>query len=71
MAKKKIILSEVLKKDLKVLGYLLSFGGGAYLAQRFITDNEVLSLILGAAVNYILFRIENELKKEGYREALK
>ena len=71
MTKKKIVLSEVLKKDLKVLGYLLSFGVGAYLAQRFITDNEVLSLIFGAAVNYILFRFEKELAKEGYKEALK
>ena len=68
---KKIVLSDVLKKDLKVIGYLLSFGGGAYIAQKFITDSEVLSLIFGAAVNYVLFRIEKELSKEGYREALK
>ena len=68
---KKIVLSDVLKKDLKVVGYLLSFGFGAYVAQRFITDNEVLSLVCGAAINYILFRIEKELAKEGYREALK
>jgi len=72
MVKKiKLNLNEVLKKDLKLLGYLLSFGIGAYFSKKYITDNETLSLIFGGAVNYILFRINQELSQEGYREALK
>ena len=70
MAVKKIVLSDVFKKDLKVLGFLLIFGGVTILSDKFLKTGE-LSVLLGAAANYVAFRIEQELKKEGYREALK
>lgn len=71
MAKKKLQVSDVLKKDLKVVGYLCSFGVGSFLAQKYLVDSQELSLVLGAALNYVLYRLEKELRKEGYRAAMK
>ena len=67
---RKLILKDVFKKDLKVLGFLVIFGGVTILADRFLQTGD-LSVLFGAAANYITFRIMQELKKEGYREALK
>ena len=63
-------VSEVLKKDLKVLGFLVIFGGVTILSERYLKTGE-LSVLLGAAANYIAFRIQQELKNEGYVKALK
>jgi len=70
MKKIKIQLSDVLKKDLKVLGFLVIFGGVTVLSAKYLQVGE-FSVLFGAAANYIAFRIEQELKQEGYREALK
>jgi len=70
MAVKKITLSDVAKKDLKVLGFLVIFGGVTILSARYLQAGE-LSILFGAAANYIVFRLEQELKKEGYVKALK
>jgi hypothetical protein len=67
----KITLSEVFKKDLRILGFLLLNGGVAYISQTILKDNVGLSLIFGAAANYIAYRALEEMKNEGYREALK
>lgn len=66
----KIKLSDVAKKDLKVLGFLIIFGGVTILSERFLKAGE-LSVLFGAGANYLAFRIEQELKKEGYIQFLK
>jgi len=65
MAKKKIVLSDVARKDLKVLMFLVIFGGVTILSERYLQAGE-LSVLFGAGANYIVFRLEQELKKEGY-----
>lgn len=67
---KRIQLSDVMKKDLKVVGFLLANGLGVFVAQK-LEANLELSLIVGAAINYVLFRINQELDKTGYIKALK
>ena len=74
MTVKKIILSEVFKKDLRVIGFLAgswAIGLFSYWVANgnFPPDLGRLGLIPFA--NYVAFRIIEELKKEGYREALK
>lgn len=68
---KKITLSDVFKKDLKVLGFLILNGGVVYLSQTVLQDNVALSVIFGAAANYIAYRLTQELSDSGYVEALK
>lgn len=65
-----IKLNDVIKKDLRVLMYLVVFGGVTILANRYLQIGEA-SVLLGAAANYILYRIREELEGEGYRAALK
>jgi len=67
--KVEIKLSDVLKKDLKVLSYLVVFGGVTILSARYLQTGE-LSVLLGAAANYVLYRVQQELSNEGYRQAL-
>ena len=74
MTKVKITLSEVFKKDLRILSYLIgSWVVG--LAVIFVTTGKLPTegLLLGVipALNYVAYRILEELKHEGYREALK
>jgi len=68
---KTITISDVLKKDLKVVGFLILNGGVVLLSQTILKENIALSVVFGAAANYIVFRIQQELNNEGYREALK
>lgn len=63
-------VSDVFKKDLRVLVYLISFGAGTLLSQ-YLGANEITSVLFGAAVNYILYRIKQELEDDGYFRALK
>jgi hypothetical protein len=66
-----ITLSDVLKKDLKVLGFLILNGGVVLLSQTVLKENIALSVVFGAAANYVAFRLQEELSNSGYREALK
>ena len=68
---KTITVSDVLKKDLKVVGFLVLNGGVVLLSQTVLKENVALSVVFGAAANYIAFRLTQELSNEGYREALK
>lgn len=65
-----ITISDVLKKDLKLVGFLVLNGGVVYLSQTILKDNVMLSVIFGAAVNYIAYRIQQELDNSGYLRAL-
>ena len=71
MAKAKIILSDVYKKDLRVLGFLFIFGGVTFISQRFLNASDFWSVLFGGIANYIVFRVREELKKEGYTEAIR
>ena len=71
MAKRKITVPDVFKKDLKVFSYLLVFGVVTYLMDTYVKADPMLSVTVGAAANYALYRIRTELEGEGYREALK
>ena len=70
MAVKKITVPDVLKKDLKVLGFLILNGGVVYLSQTVLKDNIALSVVFGAGANYVAYRIQQELANEGYKKAL-
>jgi len=67
---RKLILKDVYKKDLKILGFLI-LNGGIVLLSMYLETNSVLSVVFGGAANYIAYRTLQELSNEGYREALK
>jgi hypothetical protein len=74
MAKLKITFSDVFKKDLRVISFLASswiVGLAIIFAQTGSLPKEGLLLGIIPALNYILFRILEELKKEGYIESLR
>lgn len=66
----KVTLSKVLKKDLRVLMFLVISGGVTILSNRYLQTGD-LSVLFGAAANYVVFRLLEELRKEGYVKALK
>lgn len=70
----KIALSEVVKKDLRIIAYLL----GSWLVGLvviFATNGKLPTegLLLGIipALNYIVYRLQEELKHEGYIESFR
>lgn len=65
----KLTISDVNKKHLKIIGYLVATWAVGLLATYLTGDERLLGLV--PATNYILYAIEIEKKKEGYREALK
>lgn len=67
----KIQISDVLKKRLKLIGYLIAYGLSAYVYKTYISDNDAMSLIFGGAVNFILAALEKEIEGEGFIKALK
>lgn len=71
---KSITVSDVFKKDLKIVCYLTS-SWVLGLAFIFVTTNSLPKegLLLGIipVINYIAYRINEELKNEGYVKALK
>lgn len=66
---KKIMLSEVAWKDVRIVAYLVGSGLLGYLLSR-IADKPELTVVLAPAINYVLYRIEKELTGEGYVKAL-
>lgn len=66
----KIKLSDVVKKDLRVIMFLFIFGAVTVLSEKYLQVGE-MSILFGAIANYIAFRVDQELKKEGYVKALK
>jgi len=67
----KITISDVFKKDLKILSFLVLNGLVVYLTQTVLKDNLTMSIIFGAGANYIAYRLTQELANTGYRQALK
>ncbi len=70
MVGRKLIVKDVYKKDLKVLGFLI-LNGGVVLLSTYLEADPILSVLFGGAANYIAFRAVQELNNEGYKEALK
>ncbi len=70
MTRKKLKLSDVFKKDLKVVGFLVIFGGVTILSEKYLQTGDY-SVLFGASANYILFRLDQELQNKGYKKALK
>ena len=65
---KKIQLSDVLKKDLRIISFLLGTWAIGLIIVYFTKDEALLGLI--PILNYLAYRIEQELKDEGYYKAL-
>jgi len=70
MAKLNITLSEIAKKNLKIVGYLLASGILSWVLTQLINKPE-LTMVLIPVVNFVLWQIEQELKKEGVSEIVK
>lgn len=68
---KKITLSEVAKKHLTILVYLLVSGVLGWVLAAYVVNNPTLTAIFAPAINYILFAIKKELDGEGIRAAIK
>jgi len=66
---KKIQLSDVWKKHLRILGWLVGSWAVA-LALAYVLKNPYLAG-LAPALNYLGYAFELEKKQEGFREALK
>ena len=69
MAIKKITISDVLKKQIRIVIYLIVSAILAW-ALSLIT-NKPEAVYATPVINYILYTIVEELKKEGYIQALK
>ena len=66
---RKIVLSDVLKKHLKIIGYLAVSAALAYVLSLLVNKPE--AVYLAPVINYVLYAIEKELKNEGVVKALK
>lgn len=67
---RKIKISDVAKKHLKIVGYLAISGVLGYVASL-LTARPELVVVFAPIINYVLYSIEKELKKEGVIEALR
>ena len=66
---RKIVLSDVARKHLKIVGYLVISAVLAYILSLLVDRPE--ALYFAPVINYILYAIEKELKKEGFVEAIR
>ena len=69
MAVKKITLSEVTKKHIRVIAFLVVSAVLAY-TLSLITDKPE-ALYFAPLINYLIFAVEKELAKDGYIRAIK
>jgi len=68
---KKIVLNEVFKKYLKVIGYLLLSGVLGYILATYVANDPAATAIFAPAINFVIYIIKQELDKEGIYKALK
>jgi hypothetical protein len=66
---KKITLSEVNKKHLRIIGYLVVSAVLSYVLS--VLSNKPELLYLAPVINYVLYAVIEELKKEGYLQVIK
>jgi len=67
---KKITISEVNKKRVRIVVYLV-VSGLLGLGLAYVAKNPVLTVIFTPAINFILYSVVEELNNNGYRQALK
>ena len=67
----KITLSDVNKKRLRILIYLITSGVLAWILSTYIVGNPSLVLVFQPAINFIEYSIVEELKQEGYIQVLR
>ena len=70
MATRKITLSEVNKKRVRIVGYLLTSGVLGWVLAKLAGNPELVG-VFAPAINFILYSIDQEVKNEGYIKALK
>jgi hypothetical protein len=64
-------LNEVAKSQARIVSYLLVSGGLGYVFARYVANDPALTAIFAPAINYILYLIEKEVKREGFIDAIK
>ena len=70
MATRKITLSEVNKKRVRIVSYLLVSGVLGWILAKLAGSTELIG-VFAPAINFILYSIDQEVKNEGYIKALK
>jgi len=68
--KAKITVSDVVKKDMTLVGYLVLSGGLGYVLATYVAKDPMLTAVFAPAINYVLYRLAKELEGEGYKRAL-
>lgn len=69
MVKKKLVLSDQFKKDLRIIGFLAGSWVLGLVLVVLANDDRLLGLI--PVINYIAYRLEKELRNEGYIETIR
>ena len=67
----KLNLSDIAKKHLKILAYLLVSGVLGWVLATYVMARPELVVIFSPSINYVLYFIEKELKQEGYIDVLR
>ena len=68
---KKLTLSDVNKKQLRILAYLVGSGLLGYVLATYIAKDEMLTMVFAPALNWLAYTIGEELKKEGYAQVIR
>jgi hypothetical protein len=66
----KIVLSDVVKKYLKVGLYLLISGVLGFVLATYVAKDENLTVIFTPVINFVLLILKTEIDKEGVIKAL-
>jgi len=67
----KIIFSDVLRKHLTIVSYLLVSGVLGWVLAVHVVGTEALVAIFAPAINYIIYSVKKELDNEGVIEAFR
>lgn len=70
MAIKKIVLSDVFKKYIKIIAFLLISGVLGYVLSAYVAKDPALTAIFAPAINFVLYVLKLEIDKEGVIKAL-
>jgi hypothetical protein len=69
MAQKRIQLSDVARKHIRILGYLVASSVLAYILS--VVTGRPESIYAAPVINYLLYAVKRELDKEGVVAAIK
>ena len=70
MSIKKIQISDVLKKHIRIVFFLVVSGGLGY-GLALLVNKPELTVIFAPAINYVLYTIKVELDKEGIVQVIR